>query len=172
MRLPESPAGGGVECRGSAAGESTGEDDNTIGQIVAVFSGSDECKARARLLQSMLSVAIDYQEAGWTNDPLNCLLVLTSSASCDFDRQILKQPQYQTLSVPQQIAPLLAVTEGHLDQIELADMATLEAKIALEVIKRAPEVCERILDGQRLSATDKLELSNQIKHAIAHFKPV
>lgn len=81
-------------------------------------------------------------------------------------REILKQPQYETLSVPQQIAPLLAVTEGHLDQIDFMNMRSVEEIIRSEVVSAVPDVCERILDGRKLSDTDKAELSNQIRNHV------
>lgn len=81
-------------------------------------------------------------------------------------REVLKQPQYHTLSVPEQIAPLLAVTEGHLDHVELSEMAATEATISADITTGAPDLCERILAGQKLSDADKVELSNHINHAI------
>ena len=81
-------------------------------------------------------------------------------------REVLKQPQYRTLSVPEQIAPLLAVTEGLLDHVELSQMSTVETSIQADIAQRAPDLCERILDGQRLSAADKTEFGSHIKHVI------
>lgn len=78
-------------------------------------------------------------------------------------REVLKQPQYQTLSVLQQIAPLLAVTEGLLDKTVLTQMSAVEGRIQADVDTRAPEICERILAGQSLTAADKSDLSNHIR---------
>lgn len=81
-------------------------------------------------------------------------------------REILKQPQYQNLSVPQQIAPLLAVTEGRLDETAIRDMGHAARMISEEIPKRALDVCERIVDGQKLTAADKVELDLHIQRAV------
>lgn len=81
-------------------------------------------------------------------------------------RAVLKQPQYQTLTVPEQIAPLLAVTEGLLDHVDIAQMSAVEATIQADINQAAPDICERILDGQKLSVADKVDLSSHIRRVV------
>lgn len=77
-------------------------------------------------------------------------------------REILKQPQYQTLSVPEQIAPLLAVTEGLLDATALTDIASAESTIQKEVLSSLPDLCERIMAGELLTDADRSELRQHL----------
>lgn len=77
-------------------------------------------------------------------------------------REILKQPQYETLSVTEQILPLLAVTEGHLDQIKMDKVGHIGGGIAGNLSTALPEICERIRAGKKLSDADKLSLNNFI----------
>ncbi|MCP4508135.1 MAG: F0F1 ATP synthase subunit alpha, partial [Fuerstiella sp.] len=73
-------------------------------------------------------------------------------------REILKQRQYQTESVPEQIAALLAVTEGLLDAVDLSQIGCAETNIRAKVRTSLPDMCERITDGQQLSVSDRQEL--------------
>lgn len=84
-------------------------------------------------------------------------------------REVLKQPQYETLSVPEQIVPLLAVTEGHLDHIDISKMRPVDAAIQANVESTVPDVCEGIVAGKKLSMHDKVELSKLIKDSIEPF---
>lgn len=81
-------------------------------------------------------------------------------------REVLKQPQYETLTVPEQIVALLAVTEGHLDNTDIPLMRSTEAIIRRSVVSAAPDVSERIIDGQELSGADNVELSHLIQASI------
>ena len=81
-------------------------------------------------------------------------------------REILKQRQYQTESVPEQIAALLAVTEGLLDAVDLPQIGRAEASIRADVRTSLPDVCERIDDGQQLSVIDRKELQNHIRNTL------
>ena len=81
-------------------------------------------------------------------------------------REILKQPQYQTRTVPEQIAALLAVTEGLLDTVDLAQIGNAEARIRADVLTSIPDICERITDGQRLTDADRRELQDYIRSVL------
>jgi F-type H+-transporting ATPase subunit alpha len=83
-------------------------------------------------------------------------------------REILKQPQYMPIPVPEQIAVLVAVSRGIFDEIPLDEVATAERKVRRAVVKELPELCERIekgegLEGQKLDAiTDKARKALQV----------
>ena len=81
-------------------------------------------------------------------------------------REVLKQPQHQTLSVSQQIAPLLAVTEGLFDKTAVAQMSAAELSLQADIDTRAPDICDRILAGERLTTADRAELSHHIKQVM------
>ena len=87
-------------------------------------------------------------------------------------REILKQPQYQTRSVPEQISALLAVTDGLLDAIKLSDISNMETRISSDVPASLPDVCERIIDAQKLMDSDRKEIHGQIKNTLAAVRSV
>ncbi|MCL4109320.1 UNVERIFIED_CONTAM: hypothetical protein GTU68_038949 [Idotea baltica] len=81
-------------------------------------------------------------------------------------REVLKQPQYHTLTVLEQIAPLLAVTEGLLDHVDASQMASAESAIQTQITRDASDIYERILAGRALSDADKIELTNHIQRTV------
>ncbi len=81
-------------------------------------------------------------------------------------REVLKQPQYEPLPVAEQIAVLLAVTEGLLDETAVEQIASVSKKIQEEVVRKETAVCRRIERGEPLNAADRATLLNRIKRAI------
>ncbi len=80
-------------------------------------------------------------------------------------REILKQPQYETLSVAAQIVPLMAVTEGLLDDVPLAGMRRMEEQLQSQVTSAAPDICERVSRGEKLDEGAKASLLEAIGKA-------
>ena len=70
-------------------------------------------------------------------------------------REILKQPQYEPLPVPEQIAALMAVNEGVLDDVPLDAVSETERRIRKRVSEGLPELCDRISDGKKLEEKDR-----------------
>ena len=66
-------------------------------------------------------------------------------------REILKQPQYATMSVPQQIVSLLAASEGMLDELPTSQIADAEAAILQAAEDRLAEIGGRIDSGEELA---------------------
>lgn len=81
-------------------------------------------------------------------------------------REVLKQPQYEPLPVAEQIAVLLAVTEGLLDEVPVAEIGPISKQIRAEVVKKETAVCRRIERGEKLNDTDRQTLLNRIKNII------
>jgi F-type H+/Na+-transporting ATPase subunit alpha len=73
-------------------------------------------------------------------------------------RAVLQQPQYQPIPVPEQIAVLLAVTEGLFDSLPVEDIRAAELAIREAVTRDLPGVCRRIEGGERLSNEDRAQL--------------
>jgi F-type H+-transporting ATPase subunit alpha len=69
-------------------------------------------------------------------------------------REILKQPQYEPLTVAEQIAVLLAVNENVLDEIAVESVGAAEQKIRRAVTEDLPELCRKIEDGETLEDED------------------
>ncbi len=82
-------------------------------------------------------------------------------------REILKQAQYRPLSVAEQIAALLAVTTGVFDQLPVEDLERLERVVADAVVGELSPLCERIVDGQELTADDISEIERVTRQAVA-----
>lgn len=66
-------------------------------------------------------------------------------------REVFKQPQFQPLQVPQQIASLLAVTSGLFDGLEIDAIAQAEERVQSVLQSELPAMCEQMLAGEKLS---------------------
>lgn len=81
-------------------------------------------------------------------------------------RQILKQPQYETLPVPEQIAPLFAAVEGLLDSVPTADIAAAEKNLQNTITNSHPDLCDSIAGGKKLSDEMKAELAEHLSASL------
>ncbi len=81
-------------------------------------------------------------------------------------REILKQSRYNPMPAPEQVAILLAVTSGILDEIPLEEMTSKKEKIAGAFSKELPEVYKRIGAGQKLSPEDREAILNMSKNVL------
>jgi F-type H+-transporting ATPase subunit alpha len=81
-------------------------------------------------------------------------------------REILKQPQYQPMPVSEQIAVLLAVTDGIFDQLSPDQIVAAEETIRKAVTKELPDLCARIESGDKLNEVDRSLLVGIARKAI------
>jgi len=84
-------------------------------------------------------------------------------------REILKQPQYEPMPAPEQLAALVAVTNGLLDEVPLVRIGEAERRIRQEVAGRLTAVCARLGGGEKLSEADKeavLEVAQEVVAAL------
>ena len=65
-------------------------------------------------------------------------------------REMLKQNQFDPMPVAQQIAVLLAVTQGLFDDIPLDRMAAAEKAVRRMLCEDIPDLCQRIEAGEHL----------------------
>lgn len=86
-------------------------------------------------------------------------------------REVLKQPQYDPMPVPEQIAVLLAVTEGLLDNVPVGKVVEVEKMIRATVPQKVPEISQEIHQGTKLSEEDRQSLIQAIKSAIDTDRP-
>lgn len=86
-------------------------------------------------------------------------------------REVLKQRQYQPLPVAEQIAVLLAVTEGVFDSIPLEQMTVAEQAVRAQAVARCPEIGARITSGSPLSDAERDTLLAAARAAIVNLKP-
>src|SRR5271166_6266252 len=88
-------------------------------------------------------------------------------------RECLKQPQFQSVTVPEQILVLLALTSGFFDQVPLERMAEAERAVCSASIEIPSEVLRRVLAGDNLRPEDRellLRIGKNRVHAIGDVK--
>ncbi|MGF1490277.1 MAG: alternate F1F0 ATPase, F1 subunit alpha, partial [Prochloraceae cyanobacterium] len=78
-------------------------------------------------------------------------------------REVLKQSQYQPIPVAEQIAVLLAVTNGLFDNIPLENIAAAEMKVRNQIIDKLPDLCSKIAAGEKLTQSDRSAILNGLK---------
>lgn len=81
-------------------------------------------------------------------------------------RAALQQPQLHPMPVPEQIAVLLAATEGIFDRLRLDHMAEVEAAVRRRVTEDLPDLCGEMAAGQPLPAEGKKRLLETMRHAL------
>jgi F-type H+-transporting ATPase subunit alpha len=81
-------------------------------------------------------------------------------------REVLKQREHDHIDVPEQIAALLAATEGLFDELEPDVVAEAERTAREAVRMRAPDICNRITKGAKLDDEDRAALIEVIKGAL------
>ena len=80
-------------------------------------------------------------------------------------RECLQQPQHEPAGVAEQIALLVAVTEGAFDSVSLESMAGVERQLRRAVRDRLPRLCQRIEQGEPLAAED-LQALAELAHRV------
>ncbi|MEB3338854.1 MAG: alternate F1F0 ATPase, F1 subunit alpha [Leptolyngbyaceae bacterium] len=86
-------------------------------------------------------------------------------------REVLKQPQSQPLTVAEQIAVLVAVTGGVLDEVPLDQIRAAELRIRQLVREQLPAVGDRIQSGEALREQDYQVILKTAQEASTPFKP-
>ncbi|MFW6107010.1 MAG: F0F1 ATP synthase subunit alpha, partial [bacterium] len=82
-------------------------------------------------------------------------------------REALKQRQYQPLDVPEQIAALVAVTSGVLDQLPPEEIARAQRACQSAMTDELPELCEQIVSAEKLSDDDVDTIAEMTKRAVS-----
>ncbi|HSM15815.1 MAG TPA: F0F1 ATP synthase subunit alpha, partial [Gemmatimonadales bacterium] len=82
--------------------------------------------------------------------------------------EILKQPQYEPVPVERQVVVIYAVTNGHLDDVEIGDIRKWEKDFLAYLDASHPEV----LTGIRTKKDLTEEITSELKAAIKAFKPL
>ncbi|WP_089721587.1 alternate F1F0 ATPase, F1 subunit alpha [Candidatus Entotheonella palauensis] len=81
-------------------------------------------------------------------------------------REVLKQPQYNTLSAAEQIVSLYAVVEGLFDGLTPDDVSAAEQIVRRAVSERLPDMCAQIETGKPLEDADRDVLLRVSQEAI------
>ena len=81
-------------------------------------------------------------------------------------REVFKQPQFQPLQVPQQIASLLAVTSGLFDDLEIGAIVQAEERVQSVLHSELPALCQQMLAGEKLSDEHVGQIREQWKKIV------
>jgi F-type H+-transporting ATPase subunit alpha len=85
-------------------------------------------------------------------------------------RAVLKQPQFQLRSAPEQVLALHAVNIGVFDAVAEKDLQAAEEAV-YEALSEVPDIAERILAGEKLSDEDLENLRKTTEHAVRFLLP-
>jgi len=86
-------------------------------------------------------------------------------------RACLKQPEFSPVSVPAQIAVLLALTAELFDPVPLDQMAEAEHAVREAAAEIPPEVCSRFDTAAKLNTADRAAIIQVAKQALMPFRP-
>jgi len=81
-------------------------------------------------------------------------------------RETLKQAQFRTRTVPEQIAVLLGVTRGYFDGLRIPEITAAKRQVEKEIENHLPELCRDILAGKELTEQDLQAISERIGNAL------
>ncbi len=81
-------------------------------------------------------------------------------------RAVLRQEQYAPMPAPEQVAVLLAVTSGALDDFALDRIPALETVIRGAVVEETPDICRRIAAGETLDEPSRDRLLRVIDQVL------
>jgi F-type H+/Na+-transporting ATPase subunit alpha len=86
-------------------------------------------------------------------------------------RACLKQPEYSPVSVPAQIAILLALTANLFDQVPIEQMSDAERAVREAAANLPAEVCARFETPAKLSDEDRQTIVEIARKALVSFQP-
>lgn len=81
-------------------------------------------------------------------------------------REALKQAQYDVMSVPEQIAVLLAVTEGVLDDVPVDLVSEAEPIIRRTMLRALPDLAEAIGAGEEMLREEQRRIVKAVRDAV------
>jgi F-type H+-transporting ATPase subunit alpha len=83
----------------------------------------------------------------------------------------LKQPEFSPVTVPAQIAVLLALTADLFDAVPLEQMTEAEQAVQLAATKIPSEVSARFETAEKLSDEDREAITEIAHQALLNFQP-
>lgn len=81
-------------------------------------------------------------------------------------REALKQPQYDPIPVEEQIAVLLAASQGAFDEIGPEEVDRAEGRVRHAIVEHLPELSQRIRGGEALDDADLEEIETVARRAV------
>jgi F-type H+-transporting ATPase subunit alpha len=86
-------------------------------------------------------------------------------------RACLKQPEFAPVSMAEQIAVLLALSENLMDAVPLGKMTEAEQAVRESAADIPAEVCTRLESAKKLSEEDKTSIIRIASNALTGFQP-
>jgi F-type H+-transporting ATPase subunit alpha len=86
-------------------------------------------------------------------------------------RACLKQPEFATVPVPEQLAILLALSAGLFDELPLERMTEAEQAVREAATEIPADLLARLASAEELSAADREAVIKAAGHALARFLP-
>jgi F-type H+-transporting ATPase subunit alpha len=80
-------------------------------------------------------------------------------------REALQQPQYEPIPVEEQIAVLLAASQGVFDEIGPEEVDRAAGRIRRAMTQNLPELCQKVRSGEELSDEDLDEIETTARRA-------
>ncbi|MDR8393262.1 alternate F1F0 ATPase, F1 subunit alpha [Aliifodinibius sp. S!AR15-10] len=81
-------------------------------------------------------------------------------------REVMKQPQYDPMSVIEQVAELMAVNEGFLDELELSAITEAKKAIRTAVKEKLEVIAVKIESGEHLLEEERVRLMQVVRDAV------
>lgn len=85
-------------------------------------------------------------------------------------REILKQPQYQPIPVAEQIAVLLAVTEGEMDNVPADRIGEAENAVRNAIAEHLSDIYRRIQAGEKFTDHDRESVLTTSRDALEQYR--
>jgi F-type H+-transporting ATPase subunit alpha len=136
-----------------------------VGNSVSRVGGSAQIRAMRQVAGTLRLDLAQYRElaafAQFGSD-------LDKSTQAQLNRgarlvEILKQPQYDALSVERQVAIIYAGTNGYLDNVAIADVRAFETELYQYIETREPKVFRDIAEKKQLDDDLKAALDAAVK---------
>jgi F-type H+-transporting ATPase subunit alpha len=143
-----------------------------VGKSVSRVGGKAQCAAY-RAVAGDLKLAYAQFEELETFSRFGARLDETTRGIIAHGRRIracLKQPAFAPVSVPAQLAVLLALTAGRFDAVPLERMTAAERAVRESAATIPPEVCARFATAERLSDDDRATMIQIASQALDGFQ--
>lgn len=139
-----------------------------VGNSVSRVGGSAQIKAMKQVAGSLRLDLAQFRELQAFAQFGSDLDKATQSQLARGERltEILKQPQYQPMSVEKQVLVIWAATSGHVDDVAIEDVRRFEGELLKFVENSHPSLLQSIREKKAL--TD--EITADLKQAITDFK--
>ncbi len=144
----------------------------SVGLSVSRVGGSAQPQATRSVAGSLRINLAQYRE-----------LAAFSQFSSDLDEQtqarlsrgrllteILKQPQYSPLGVWQQVASIIAATEGAFDGLDVINIKPAQSALLTELEQKQKTIIERLNKGDKPSDDDKKVITDTAAHIAKQYK--